>query len=885
MMEKKNKAAKANKKRRNVALSKSLAPNNRKIMKINNKKEQRRRHGPRIPTALHKDLKRLNPERSHDESDWESEEMMEENAYEYEEAVAEEEARKNRRFDSVENYEYELPEDFEDEDVPSDDEMDDEIPSEDGQDGDKHLRMLEGITGLPSQAFEGKERKKFILSDFQGDSVDGRINIHDLLDPLHGKPGYSKLRKRLHQLERKPLAVQAPLPKVEREKLERKIAYERAKKDVTKWEPLVKRNREAPTLYFDEDVNLGYSTVGAIASEFTPRTEFEKKMSLLVHNPEVVEAHNKDGARLLELNKISVEDVRDHQNRLAKMRSLLFRHEVKSKHIKKIKSKTYHRILKKERLKEVSADVEMDPETMKDNARKQEFKRAEERMTLKHKNRSKWAKRILKRGLTVQDEGTRAAITEQLNQHALLTRKMNSLKDTSSSDEFSDDNDDADEEFSPGTEREDTFRLLNKAKENTLKAIEDEDELPKSGVFALPFMERGLKKRQEAAEEEARIALHEYDASLRQLENENDVESPKSTKVSGRKVFGPPINKTQESSSRKESYNADKSSDSEDDFEAVDCVDVGHEVKNHSQELHLVAALHDDPEKTHDSIFKSFDDIMKHPGTKTTYEVAIFASDSWKKMKGENVGDDSTTRDEVVQNPQEPNSNSIDQDNDDDDSEEEMVDGFLPSSLKYDYKLPSQTDLIHRAFAGDDVEAEFEMHKLDILNEENPEPEKPVLLPGWGQWTDIQQKKGMPSWMLKEHENAKRKRDDALKKRKDANLKHVIISEKVDKKAEKLLTKTLPFPYTSKEVYEQSIRMPIGPEYNPAITAGALNRPVVVKKAGVIIKPIQYEEVDPHEKPEQPKRIVQKPNARPKAKKAKSAGGRPTKKTSMGKSS
>lgn len=113
MMEKKNKAAKANKKRRNVALSKSLAPNNSKYMKINNKKEQRRRHGPRIPTALNKDLKRLNPEPSHDESDWESEEMMEENAYEYEEAVAEEEARKNRRFDSVENYEYELPEDFE----------------------------------------------------------------------------------------------------------------------------------------------------------------------------------------------------------------------------------------------------------------------------------------------------------------------------------------------------------------------------------------------------------------------------------------------------------------------------------------------------------------------------------------------------------------------------------------------------------------------------------------------------------------------------------------------------------------------------------------------------------------------------------------------------
>lgn len=52
---------------------------------------------------------------------------------------------------------------FKDEDVPSDDEMDDEIPSEDGQDGDKHLRMLEGITGLPSQAFEGELLKIKIL--------------------------------------------------------------------------------------------------------------------------------------------------------------------------------------------------------------------------------------------------------------------------------------------------------------------------------------------------------------------------------------------------------------------------------------------------------------------------------------------------------------------------------------------------------------------------------------------------------------------------------------------------------------------------------------------------------------------------------------------------
>lgn len=111
-----------------------------------------------------------------------------------------------------------------------------------------------------------------------------------------------------------------------------------------------------------------------------------------------------------------------------------------------------------------------------------------------------------------------------------------------------------------------------------------------------------------------------------------------------------------------------------------------------------------------------------------------------------------------------------------------MVDGILSSANKPTYELPSQAELIRRAFAGDDVEDDFDKDKQEILNEENPEPEKPMLLPGWGQWTDIQRKKGLPSWMVKEHENAKMKREEALKKRKDAHLKNVIISEKLDKK-------------------------------------------------------------------------------------------------------
>ncbi|KAF8006742.1 hypothetical protein BT93_K0907 [Corymbia citriodora subsp. variegata] len=845
--------------------SKTL-PNN-KNSKRKHADKNRKRTGPRLPNALRKELERLNPGRP---SDSEGEEIDSDEAelggdhdvYEYEEEAAQEESGKNRRFDPVDNLEYELPDEFEDENVSSDD--DDNGSRSDGadqsdaeaedEDEGRHVRMLQEITGMPSETFQGKKRKKrdLVVSEAYPESefnpshdvgeCDGRITIQDLLDPLHGKTGYSKLRKRTSQMEKKPMSIQAPLPKPYREKLERKAAYEQSKKDITKWEPLVKRNREAPTIYFDQDLDLGFSTVGAIASEFEPRTEFEKKIASLVHDDKVKEAHEKDGARLLELNKTSIEDEKERRDRIAKMRSLLFRHEIKQKHIKKIKSKTYHRLMKKDRLKATSAQIEMDPEAAKEQAMKQEFKRAEERMTLKHKNSSKWAKRILQRGLTTQDDGTRAAISEQLHQHALLTRKMNSMKDSSSSEESSDEDDD--DENSAGSDQDKDSNLLAKAKEKTLKVFEEDDEIPNTGVLSLPFMARGLKKKRDAAAEEARLALQEYE----QMEDSQGVEDTKANSVKGRMVFGAVKQQAPQANNVRKSERTYDDSDGEDDMETREIVDGGSHSGNDMQN-DSSTVLHPDSD-THDhSVFKSFDDIVKNPGAKTTYEVAIFASDGWRKMKGSNKVDSTTEKKQDLLEPASQKKDLEEASGDSDtESEGQMVDGILSSGPTQSYELPSQVELIRRAFAGDDVEENFEKDKMEILNEENPEPEKPILLPGWGQWTHIQQKKGLPSWMLREHESAKKKREDALKKRKDAHLKNVIISEKVDKKAEKLHTKSLPFPFTSKDVFEQSIRMPIGPEFNPATAIGALNRPEVVKKSGTIIKPIKFEEVDPHEK-------------------------------------
>lgn len=82
-----------------------------------------KRRGPRLPSKFRKELDRLNPSgaggspsgsdaEERIDSD-EGEVYVGNDVYEYEEGVTEEESKKNRRFDQVENLEYEMPEDFE----------------------------------------------------------------------------------------------------------------------------------------------------------------------------------------------------------------------------------------------------------------------------------------------------------------------------------------------------------------------------------------------------------------------------------------------------------------------------------------------------------------------------------------------------------------------------------------------------------------------------------------------------------------------------------------------------------------------------------------------------------------------------------------------------
>ena len=131
------------------------------------------------------------------------------------------------------------------------------------------------------------------------------ISVEDLLGSLQGASGIGTLRKRMEPLQKEKLAISAPLPKVLQERVERKVGYEKSKDEVTKWQPLVKRNREAPSLAFNIREPTATTTVAALADKHKPTTDLEKEVASILEQGNMVEAEAIEAAEALELNKVN----------------------------------------------------------------------------------------------------------------------------------------------------------------------------------------------------------------------------------------------------------------------------------------------------------------------------------------------------------------------------------------------------------------------------------------------------------------------------------------------------------------------------------------------------------------------------------------------------
>lgn len=596
-------------------------------------------------------------------------------------------------------------------------------------------------------------------------STQGRLDLNTMLDSLGSAQA---------KLLRGTQTLQAPLAKPIQDRINRSAAYDTVKEHITKWQPAVRQMREATVLKFPlNELAPPQPNNNSLAATFNPSTDLELEISSILKESGMQSEKSIAKFEDLEMAKVSVEEVKRRRAELAIMRDLMFRQEQKAKRQSKIKSKAYRRVHRKEKEKARLA-METGNSSTLENPHDLDAQRARERMELRHKNTGKWAQKMLDRA--DHDEGSRAAITEQLQRGEELERKIRGV-DTKDNDSDS---------------------------EIDVQAEPDEP-LPDKGVFSMKFMRdadaREAELLKESDESDSHVGLddnrvggNEGRRTFKPLATTKHILKKDHTQQISGIIEKKPSNAKRPAEAVRFTASRGTNADSKTDYNPW---------------LDGDRAIHTKRDKV---ITKDADDASK-------FAAKLKKKKSIPQHQGR-INAPVLDVEKIL--PLRVHSPALDDENEEGDH---YVRRHDPVALK-------QIELVSQAFAGDDVVAEFETIKDKTVSEDAPQ-EIDETLPGWGSWTGDGIKKSRNAKKFIKHVDGIK-----LNQRKDAKLQHVIINEKRMKQAKSYMSQSVPFPFENKEQYERSLNLPIGPEFTTRTNFQKQIMPHVVKKQGKVVAPM-----------------------------------------------
>lgn len=654
--------------------------------------------------------------------------------------------------------------------------------------------------------------------------------------------------------------LEVPLPKRQQDRLDRAAAHEKSKETLNRWIDTVKHNRRAEHLSFplkDPNAAVAQGSTRLLPLRQTqPLTDLESTIQNIMQASGLEMPDGKSGEdqlqafEELQTNKMPLEEVQARRAELRKARELLFREEIRSKRIKKIKSKTYRKVHRKERERNAQREkdrlVEAGVDDSESEQERKHRRRAEERMGARHRE-SKWAKGVKDAGRAKWDEDARGGVTEMARRGEELRRRIEGkavveADGESESEDFSDEDDVyVDDDTRNATESAKRLQKLNE-RESQL-----ESDAKGSRLASMDFMKNA---------EAARKARNDADLeSLRRAQAGDETPSENEDEESmGRKVFGPAkqgpsmsnhpqgLNKSEfeerQDSDPEEGSNRERSVEKELEI-VVDTADIPDRYRPEKESLHdkqkqrLSQAGGRPVTETTDNPWMVPEKKGSNVGRKRVAELngTTISNDALPTKAAPPAGAHPLPRSALKGSRKAENAKQSVQapatartiatsDGDDDDEGADK----LPFVLR-------RQDLVSKAFAGDEVVAQFEAEKQAIMEDE---AEKVVdnTLPGWGSWIGDgigrkAQKRAKGKLMTKVPGIAKEKRQDA-------KLDRVIINEKRVKKNGKYLASSLPHPFETRQQYQRSLRMPIGPEFQTLTAHQDATKPRILMKQGII---------------------------------------------------
>ncbi|CUS13122.1 unnamed protein product [Tuber aestivum] len=682
--------------------------------------------------------------------------------------------------------------------------------------------------------------------------------------------------------------LSVPLAKRQQDRLDRAAAYERSKEALGRWTDTVKHSRQADHLHFPlanaPNARLPAPRKIAVlsASQSTPLTELEATVSGILKESNLASEKSIKEFEELKTNKLSVEEVQKRTAALRLTRELLYREEIKAKRIKKIKSKSYHRILKKERGKQQNAieealALERGGVPNEEDIMERERKRAEERMTLRHKQ-SKWSKGMKDSGRTMWDEEAQNGAVEMAKRSEELRMRI-SGRPILGEDEELEGSDDEEDDLFDESQQQAKQRLLAE-----LEKLENGDDSAnsqhrKSKLMDLKFMqvaEAARRKANKAEIEDLRQALEDDGRSSKSDESEEEVnDTGRMTFRAGRKKKEERAKKPKPNGSEFEE--AEHSSEDEDGADSPDETEVtivnkaSSNIPRNPFSQPGVSPLQfpnqktkagtkgsiasrpfpeagekDDPEPNPWLAQGSTSSLVRpkpqalvtgRPESKNAKINSKLSKDRKQALKGRDGPEPDIEIDVNATLKLASNKRKADSDRDSGSEgggeDDEGAINLVPAKGVKGVNL-DQRELVKRAFAGDNVVAEFKAEKKRKIDEEGDQAID-TRIPGWGSWAGagLTERKGK-----KDSKFLKTIKGVDKNKRKDKKLEKVIINEKHVKKNVKYQASALPFPFESRQQYERSLRIPIGPEWATKKTFQDSTMPRVLVKQGTVIEPI-----------------------------------------------
>lgn len=807
---------------------------------------------------------------------------------------------------------------------------------DDDDDGGDDMQLLSSmLDDEPKKRQRGKTdapvlKEAYAEGEFNistGDAKVGAVTVNRLMDALQGdtSAGMSRVKKKLDKFTAASnQTVGLEKPKHLREQEERKATTKGTSAEMDSWRPVLEEIEDMDEIKFPlhvaPSITAGQSVSRMVDDHKGDRegeTSLERRVRESLEEAGIETRQDVDSEEemmnIIALDEegqdlLGAEATQERRKQLAKLRSVVGYKQEKLARMKKIKSKTYRKILRKMKVtkeeKALARLEEIDPQAaILKRREKMEKDRAMERATLKHKNSAATSRR--KRNLMKwnkqarEDAHNASSIAEKLTQR--WSEKMDADLEEES-EESSDEEVEAQQDHMDATE---TKKLTTASSIIQALRTEVNDSCPsnlRTGVAALPFMKRAYQKqREELLQEidamEKTAELGKTDPAMLQkalMETERQQKTPKPTTGDDSETSGSEHDEygflTTKAIRKRE---VKRNQEAQKELAQLKADDKKAGQPNQSNQPPKPGAPAEDAQKDRSNMTKAekkrerekqrklnkkrkADELQEKvkeekevlAAKKSDYVHAKAAPPSKRQKQETAEPTEEIEEDEEIDEDEEGMVQEGEEEEEDEDeiTEEEGDDAEDPNKIEMSEEeddenldgddddddehaelMDSQDYLVSRAFAADNVDDDF-MREKDAIIAKDATPIDPALaLPGWGEWGGEDPELNVKQKKKLEDLKTKQKEEiDVLKaNRLDNGLDNVIINENVNVIPEQFQITRLPVVFKTEEEFSNAMRHPLAPELNTELSNKTRLAPAVRTRKGRNIAPLTKDALPP----------------------------------------